>query len=124
MENNSFDNPGGSGYLIWAEAEHQLNITFKRNICVGDQFGLRFDEPLASADIDENVYYKSASDPYYFRLNGTIYNGLSAWQAATSYDANSVELNPGYADTLNEDFSTTAPEVAALQAGAEHYTPS
>lgn len=60
---------------------------------------------------NNNVFIdQSSSFLYTAYLGGTLYKTMDAWKAA-GFDANSLALNPGYADPANGNFK---PTVAAL----------
>lgn len=68
---------------------------------------------------DNNDFFIDANSNYIRTayLGGVQYRTVDAWKDGTSFDGNSVAMNPGYTDPANADFK---PTVAALgKRGAE-----
>ncbi|MEZ5045868.1 MAG: hypothetical protein R2831_02640 [Chitinophagaceae bacterium] len=81
------------------------NIDIKNNIITvgrggtGTKYGLYYTNNTQASDYND-VYVSSTTGTNYFGYNaGTTYADLTAWQA-TTYDANSISVDPVYVDMV------------------------
>jgi parallel beta-helix repeat protein len=85
MKNNIFENIGSVGQAIYTSAANTFS----------------------NWDSDYNNIYAPNTDFAYY--NSTTYTDLAAWQTATSQDANSVSLDPGFIS--NSDLHVIGPNM-------------
>lgn len=101
----------GTTYGIYATGANDIvrnnNVTIAR-AGTGTKYGLYYSSTSTNLISDyNNVYVSSTSGTNYFSSLTTNYSTLSAWQAATGYDMNSLSVDPQYASPLTYDYSPT-----------------
>ena len=133
------------GFLYLEDAQAGANLIFRHNTISlalnARQKGILALNPTVSV-VERNVFHNLDTVSYNFnatatadftsnhnvfdedgefKLNDVTYRRLANWLADTSQDADSVDTNAQIADPANEDFTSNAPEVTALQAGYQFY---
>ena len=100
---NGIDIAGTSGdYSI------QNNI-FVPTVDTSGTWAVKFGTGAAArGTIDYNQYWVAGANTEYGRINTTDYNTLSAWQTATSQDANAQDGTPAFTDYAGGDYTLTA----------------
>lgn len=97
-------------------------INFRNNAMFGSRFALSLGNNTPTLSSDNNIGIRQVATPGLRRVyDNTTYFSLGDWNTSTAFDQNSLEVNPGFADAANGDFTTSAPEVDTLQAGLEYY---
>lgn len=69
------------------------------------------------AQWDYNLYYNNGATPT-FALNGLIHSGMSAWQAASGRDSNSITTAPQFVDATAKNFRLVNNNQTALTASS------
>ncbi|NEZ68381.1 hypothetical protein D0962_37630, partial [Leptolyngbyaceae cyanobacterium CCMR0082] len=117
--NNSFNRDTNNSAVIEDFGAHAgVEIVYTNNIAAGFARGLQLNDNAPASLSSENNIWKASQ---VFLLGANSYTGLANWQADPGgYDQNSVEVDPGFIDPANGDFTTAAPEVDTLQAGVEY----
>lgn len=129
MENNSFyQTVGERGSYITAipslSSGSLSTVSSYRNIFVNVQESLLYDSSiLTNYQGNQNIYNRSLlnSKNILFTADSTT-RQFADWQNFSGQDQDSLNnIDPGFSDPENGDFSTTAAEVETLQAGIEYY---
>ena len=119
---NIFEN---CGIMAFQPAEEITNIDFFNNVIYNSTTGINNFFTIGGINVWNNIFaytgspynldgdppgnfYSDYNDFYnydYFRISYENIGGLSAWQSETGYDLNSIEVNPGFVDAANGNFT-------------------
>jgi hypothetical protein len=110
---------GAASYIVEFAAD--VNLVFKNNVCAKWP-SIVFAASCAPVEMDNNVFHGGWTNGIpLVTNNGTKYETLAAWAAASGFDTNSVSADPllaGSSVTGSCGFTDASP-VFALGAGAE-----
>ncbi|NEZ59465.1 DUF5123 domain-containing protein [Adonisia turfae] len=121
-----YHEPNGSesfSKIISENGDPIPNVIFENSVVYGSIYNYDLPTTEGSVTGSNNIYFHPTNPGFpVFRTPDTGVLELGALQAEVpGLEANSLRVDPGFVDTANGDFTTTAPEVDALQAGVEYY---
>lgn len=126
IQYNTFEDEYDTPNILIIRIRHaDAVVNINNNIFDGANWPIYSDGAYA-ANIsgDNNLYYQSTQGWYY---NSSTHSAIADWRTASGMDANSVIIDPDWANSPStwdevSDAIANAAQAATLSAGAEYYT--